>query len=156
MIYGQLKSDMLQSSVLLRDVATVIDEQDDGTPDGGLRSRLCAAIFLIGKLPTEGIAATGLRASAGMLADLLVEDLTAGSASLRQRVPDLLQSLVDRGTLMLVGDEYRLQTRESAEWEADYRARLARILADDSRMAADRTDALRAAFGEFRKGLSFT
>ncbi|HSH77482.1 MAG TPA: BREX system P-loop protein BrxC [Herpetosiphonaceae bacterium] len=156
MIYDQLKSDMLQSSVLLRDVAAVIEEQDDGTPDGELRSRLCSAIFLIGKLPTQGIAATGIRANASMLADLLVEDLTVGSASLRQRVPDLLQSLVDQGTLMLVVDEYRLQTRESAEWEADYRARYAKIQADDSWIAADRTDALRAAFGELRKGLSFT
>ena len=91
MIYDQLKPDMLQSSVLLRDTDTLIASLDDGTPDGKLRSRLCAAIFLIGKLPTDGPAATGVRANPTMLADLLVDDLTAGSASLRRRIPDVLQ-----------------------------------------------------------------
>ena len=82
-------------------------------------------------------AATGVQATAGALADLLVEDLPAGSAGLRQRIPGLLQELVDAATLMLVGEEYRLQTRESAEWETDFRRRLGRLLADDGRLAGD-------------------
>jgi hypothetical protein len=132
-IYWQLEAEMLQSGVLLRDVATVIREMAvDGTEDGELRSRLSALILLISKLPTDGPAATGVRATADTLADLLVQDLTSTSATLRQKVPVVLQELVDAGTLMLVDDEYRLQTRESAEWETDYRARYARILADDT------------------------
>src|SRR3989442_7252753 len=117
-IYHHLKADMLQSSMLLRDVATTIEKLDDGTPDGKMRSRLCAAIFLIGKLPPDGVAAIGIRANIATLADLLVEDVTDSNANatLRQRIPQLLQGLVDAGTLMLVGEEYRLQTRESAEW----------------------------------------
>lgn len=153
--YWQLEAEMLQSGVLQRDVATIIRQLDDGTQDGSLRSRLCALIFLISKLPTEGPAATGVRATADTLADLVVEDLTVGSATLRQQVPALLQELVDNATLMLVGDEYRLQTRESAEWETDYQARRARIFADDSRIASDRAMALRNAVGAALKGLSF-
>jgi hypothetical protein len=155
-IYDQQQSSMLQSGILLRDLATIIEQQNDGTPDGKLRSRLCATIFLIGKLPTEGVAATGARATADALADLLVEDLTAGSAALRQRIPALLQDLVESGTLMLVGDEYRLQTRESAEWEGDYRKRYARIRADDSRVASDRTTELRNATAAALKGITLT
>ncbi len=144
-IYDQLKANLLQSTVLLRDTASAIETLRDGTPDGDLRSRLCALAFLIGKLPTEGIAATGIRADAATLADLAVDDLVAGSAPLRQRIPDLLKGLVEAGTLMVVGEEYRLQTRESAEWEADYRARLAPIKADDTRLASERGTAFRAA-----------
>jgi hypothetical protein len=142
-IYEQQKSSMLQSGVLLSEVAAIIAEQNDGTADGALRARLCALIFLIGELPTEGVMATGVQATADMLADLLVEDLTAGSASLRQRIPVLLQQLVDNGLLMLVGGEYRLQTRESAEWERDRRARYQKIANDATRLASDRLSEFR-------------
>lgn len=144
-IYDQLKANLLQSTILLRDTASVIETLRDGTPDGDLRSRLCALAFLIGKLPTEGPALTGIRADAATLADLTVDDLVAGSAPLRQRIPALLQGLVEAGALMVVGEEYRLQTRESAEWEADYRSRLAPIKADDTRLASERGTAFRAA-----------
>jgi len=154
-IYGQLSADMLQSGVLLRETAETIAELDDGTSDGRLRARLCALIFLIDKLPTDGPAATGVRATAEALADLVVEDLVAGSAALRKRVPEVLQELVERGTLMLIGGEYRLQTRESADWEADYRARFARIQNDDARLASDRGTELRNALGIALKGLTF-
>jgi len=153
-IYKQLKTNMLQSGMLLREMDTMIAQQDDGTLDGKLRARLCATVFLIGKLPTEGITATGVRADASTLADLLVEGLIAGSASLRQRIPALLQDLLASGTLIQVGDEYRMQTRESQEWEADYRRRYARIQADDSRIASDRTTTFRAAMAAALKGIS--
>jgi len=155
-IYDQQKASMLQSGVLLPDLSAIIERQNDGTPEGELRSRLCATIFLIGKLPTEGAAATGLQAKANTLADLLVQDLPAGSASLRQRIPVLLQDLVEAGTLMLIGDEYRLQTPEGAEWEGDYRRRYARIRADDSRIASDRTTELRNATAAALKGITLT
>ncbi len=155
-IFDQLKPDMLQSSVLLRDVDFTISEQVKQGPDGPLRSRLCALIFLIGKLPTQGVAATGVRPTASALADLIVEDLPAGSTELRRRIPEVLQDLVEAGVLMQVDDEYRLQTRESAEWEADFRGRYARIHADDSRIASDRTTQMRNAIQGALKGLTFT
>ena len=142
-IYRQIEAYMLQSGVLLRDVATMIGQLDDGTEDGKLRARLCSLIFMISRLPTEGPLVTGVQATANALADLLVDDLTVGSAPLRRQVPAVLQTLVDDGTLILVSNEYRLQTRESAEWETDYRSRLSRILADDVRVASERGTALR-------------
>ncbi len=157
-IYNHLKADMLQSSVLLRDVATTIEKLDDGTPDGKMCSRLCAAIFLIGKLPVDGVAATGIHADVAVLADLLVEDVTdvGANAALRQSIPLLLQGLVESGTLMQVGDEYRLQTRESAEWEMDFQRRRARIRTDDSRIASDRATAFHNAVTAALKGITIT
>ena len=157
-IYNHLKVDMLQSSVLLRDVATTIEKLDDGSPEGKMCSRLCAAIFLIGKLPVDGVAATGIRADVATLADLLVEDVTDVNANttLRQSLSQLLQGLVEAGTLMQVGDEYRLQTRESAEWETDFQRRRARIRADDSRIASDRANEFRSAVTAALKGITLT
>lgn len=154
-IFEQLKQDMLQSGVLLRDIDAAITGQLSKGADGSLRSRLCAAIFLIGKLPGEGVAATGVRATPSALADLLIDDLTQGSAALRQQIAGLLAKLVEEGTIMLVGDEYRLQTRESAEWEADFRKRFQRIQADDTRLSSDRATELRLVVAETLKGLTF-
>lgn len=155
-VYDQQKPAMLQSGILLPDLAAIIDEQRDGTADGDLRSRLCATIFLIGRLPQSGAAATGLSADATTLADLLVEDLPGGSGGLRQRVPDLLDDLVEQGTLMLVEGEYRLQTRESAEWERDYRQHLAKIKANTTRVASDRAAVLRQAVDKALKQVKLT
>jgi hypothetical protein len=155
-IYDQQKTHMLQSSELPREIAAAIAEQENGTDEGHLRSRLCALVFLIGKLPSDGVSATGVRATAQNLADLLVEDLIQGSASLRQRVPIALQQLVEAGTVMQVDDEYRLQTAESKDWEAEYRRRFASIFDNDSRIISDRTTELRAAVTSLRKGLTLT
>jgi hypothetical protein len=153
-IYQQQKSAMRQSGVLLREVYNLIEDlHKDGSEEGWLRARLCSLIFLIGELPTEGVAATGIRANADTLADLLVEDLPAGSAALRHRIPRLLAGLVEDGVLMQVGNEYRLQTRESAEWERAYRGARARISADDARLAGDRAAAFRTAIQEALKGV---
>ena len=111
---------------------------------------------MIGKLERDaGPLTTGVRATSEALADLMVEDLTIGSASLRQRVPIVLQSLVDAGTLILFDGEYRLQTPESMEWEEDYRGRLSQILSNDVRMAVERDTAMREALATVLKGLTF-
>jgi hypothetical protein len=152
-LYDQNKTQMAQSGVLLREIQEVIARLDDGTEVGRIKSRLCALCFLIGKLPREAGADAGLRATPDTLADLLVEDLTAGSAELRRRLPPLLAELVEVGTLILVGEEYRLQTRESAAWEVEYRNRLSRIQNDDAALATERAELLRLRVGEAVKGV---
>ena len=154
MIYEQLESSMLQAGVLLREVATIIKAQNDATIDGKLKERLCALIFLIGKLPTEGAAMTGVKANADTLADLLVEDLAQGSVNLRQRIPALLEEMTTNGVLMKVDDEYRLQTAEGARWEEDFRKRFTSIRANDTRIASDRGTELRQAVAAALKGIS--
>lgn len=155
-IYDQLNSDMLQSGVLLRDVDSTIRGQRDGTEDGELRSRLCALVFLIGKLPTEAGSDAGVRSTVETLADLMVEDLRAGGSELRQRIPRLLNGLVEGGDLMFVDGEYRLQTREGAEWTAAFNGAEARIRNDDGRIAGDRSRELRRAAGDALGGISLT
>lgn len=142
-LYDQNKTQLVQTGVLLREIQETIERLDDGSPAGRLKARICALCFLIGKLPTEAGADVGLKATPNSLADLLVEDLEAGSAELRSNLPPLLAALVDAGTLMEVGDQYRFQTRESAAWESEYRTRLARVQADQGGLATERAEILR-------------
>lgn len=153
-IYWLLESEMLQTAALQREMAAMIRELGGGTSDR-LESRLAALIWLISRLPADGPLATGLRPTADTLADLLVDDLGAPSASLRQHVRATLDQLAADTRLMLVSDEYRLQTRESTEWERDYATRRARILADDSRIASDRATALKNHLASVLKDRAF-
>ena len=57
---------------------------------------------------------------------------------------------------MRIDDEYRLQTEEGAEWEKDYRSRLAAIRDDASRMSQLRNERLLAAVDAALGGLKLT
>jgi len=141
-IFDQKASDMINSAFLHNEVHHLIKEQDDGTEEGSLRSSLCKLIFLINKLPRERGSDEGVRATAGTLADLLVEDLNKGSTELRKNVPGLLSSLLRSNHIMQVDSEYRIQTRESAAWNDEYQRHYSKIVNDPSTIAALRTDAL--------------
>jgi len=144
-IYEQIAQDLLQSNVLLREIHEAIEEhRKGGGVDGELRARLCSLSYLIGRLPREQGADIGLRASAEALADLLVEDLQAGSALLRNQVSASLEQMAETGKLMKIGDEYRLQTKQSSVWEGDFQERRSRLLQDGQQQIASlRSDRLK-------------
>ena len=144
-LFEEISANLLQSGVLLREVNETIAGQDDGTPDGGLKSRMCALVFLIRKLPREAGVDIGVRATAETLADLLVENLAKDGTALRRQLPKLLEELVAAGTLMKLDDEYSLQTRESSEWEAEFRNRQTKLVNDPTRMSSKRAQLLGAA-----------
>ena len=75
------------------EVPQEIIEEQSSKPQGALRRRLCATVFLINKLPdTEN--SLGIRADAAHLADLLTDSLTVGADELRKNVPLLLNVLI--------------------------------------------------------------
>jgi hypothetical protein len=147
-LFEEISPNLLRSGVLLREVNETIFKQDDGTPDGRLKLRLCALIFLIRKLPREASIDIGIRATEETLADLLVEDLAQDGAMLRGRLPVLLDELTSAGTLMKLEDEYSLQTRESSEWENEFRNRQTRLVNDLMQMSSKRTQLLGVAVQE--------
>jgi hypothetical protein len=156
-IYEQQSPGMLQSGVLLKEIDELIRGLRTEGDDGRLKSRICALIFLISQVPTRTIGGeTGLRATAPFLADLLVENLADDGANLRKRVPELLETLVNEGRLMRIDDEFRLQTEEGAEWEKDYRGRLAAVRDDASRMSQLRNERLLQAVDLALGGLKLT
>lgn len=153
-IYDQVSTDLLNSGQLEREYDEIIRRQRDGSPDGALRSSLCALIFLIGKLPRAPGVDDGVRANAETLVDLLVSDLRNDRPRLEQRAPKLLKELVDGGQVMQVESEYRLQTREGVVWTHDFNRRRTAVLQDDARINARRADLLRDGLKQALKPVS--
>lgn len=145
-IFEQLQPDLLRTGVLLREIDEAIRRFDDGTEEGRLKRRLCGLIFLIRKLPRQQGTDIGVRATADMLADLLVSDLGADGATLRRDVPRVLQKLIDDGKLIKLDEEYSLQTRESSEWEREFRNRQSRLNNDLAGISAKRASLFSVAF----------
>lgn len=139
-IFGQIATNLLQTGVLPKEIDEQIKKLLAGSPDEVLQGRLCGLIFLINKLPREGGVDLGVRATPEVLADLLVENLPAGSAELRKRIPSLLEALVDSSLLMVVGDEYRLQTKESSAWNAEYNRQFATFNNNPQMIASKRAE----------------
>ena len=155
-IFDQLQPDLLRSGTLLREIDETIRNLDDGTSDGQLANRLCGLIFLIRQInkKTQGtFADIGVRATPEMLADLLVSDLSNDGTQLRKDIPGVLRKLVDDGKLIKLDDEYSLQTRESSEWDREFRNRQTRLNGDLTSLASKRGSLISAACGEALKGL---
>lgn len=137
-LFQSLAPSLVNTGFLLNEIHTRIQKQDDGTPDGALRRDLCGLVFMIGKLPRQEGVDLGIRADAATLADLTLPDLTQDSGPFRQKVADHLAALAEDGTLMKVGDEYRLQTTEGAEWNSDFVNRVTALKQNEVEISAKR------------------
>ncbi len=138
-IYEQIAQVLLQSGVLLREIHEGIEEHRKAGADGDLRARLSSLIYLIGRLPREQGANAGVRANAETLADLLVEDLQAGSGQLRSQIEDTLEQMAETGKLMKIDKEYRLQTKQSSAWEGEFQEHRSRLLRNDQQISSLRS-----------------
>jgi hypothetical protein len=134
-LYDQIANDLVSTGEMQKRFQEIIEHQKT-QPDGTLRSRICALVFLINKLPREHGTDLGVRAEPEHLADLLSEDLVTGSTQLRQQLPPLLAAMELDGVLMKVDSEYRLQTTEGAAWETELRKRRAAALNDQPLIAS--------------------
>ena len=145
-IYNQITVNLQQTGVISKEIAEAIGRLSAGDEDDQFKSRILALVLLIGKLPTEPAADCGVRATADMLADLLIDDLNNGKEAIRNRVPKLLQALADDGLVMpmetSVGTEYRLQTQESAQWYDTLRQEEADLRGNQQRIENIRVDLL--------------
>ena len=138
-LFGQQRPALLQNATLLKEIDETIQRLDDGTEEGRLAKRICELVYLIRKLPRDEGIDIGVRANAGMLADLLVEDLANDGTRLRKAVPEILESLEERGILMALEDgEYSLQTKASSEWAAEYRNQQTRLRTSATTLAQKR------------------
>jgi len=132
-LFEALAPEMVNTGVLLREInERIINLSKDGTDEGRLARRICGLVFLISRLYREAGADIGVRASKEHIADLLVDDLLADNGKLRSNVGTVLEKLAASGGLMKVGDEYRLQTKEGSEWDAEFRRRQSKLANDDA------------------------
>jgi len=152
-VFRSESASMLQSGVLLKEIDELIRGLADGSADGELKSRAAALTFLISQLPREGVGDVGVRATAPVLADLLIEDLATDGDRLRKDVLRIMEELVEQGRVMKVGDEYSLQTAEGADWTRDFNQRRASISAEAARMSSLRNEWLQLAVDTELAGL---
>ncbi|MDB4990211.1 MAG: hypothetical protein JWN04_5389, partial [Myxococcaceae bacterium] len=132
-LFEALAPEMVNTGVLLREISDRIGNlKKDKTDKGTLAYRICGLVFLISRLPREAGSDIGVRASKEHIADLLIDDLLADNGKLRSSVETVLEDLASSGALMKVGDEYRLQTKEGAEWDAEFRRRQGKLVNDDA------------------------
>lgn len=143
-IYDQIANDLVSTGEMQKRFQEIIEKQI-GEPDGELRRRICALVFLINKLPRTHGTDLGVRAEPEHLADLLSEDLVIGSTQLRQVIPRLLGAMEQEGVLMKVDSEYRLQTTEGAAWESEFRKRRGAVINDQPMIAMRRGELLKKA-----------
>lgn len=149
-LYFDSADKLLQSRILPRKVHEKTMSWIKGSDDERLMARACGLVFLINKLGGQNNE-VGIRATVDFLADLLVEDLSSGSSSLRSKLPGLL----DRCELLMkVGDEYRIQTEESAAWTDEFLSQRAALSSEAHRIHAERDDRIRRTFGEAARKLS--
>lgn len=139
-LFTALAPEMVNTGVLLREINERITQV--GQTQGVLAQRVCGLTFLISKLRRDSGADIGVRATKDHLADLLITDLGADNGRLRAEVDSALKQLTDQGVLMMVGDEYRLQTREGSEWDREFRNRQAKLNSDDTFVHVKRDELL--------------
>ena len=139
-LFDSLAPEMVNTGVLLREINERIVRV--GETEGLLARRICGLVFLIGRLARDAGADTGIRANSDHLADLLVDDLAADNTRLRSDIDATLSKLASDGGLMRVGDEYRLQTRQGAEWDREFRNRQTRLNNDTAAIQIRRDELL--------------
>jgi hypothetical protein len=149
-LYFDSADKLLQARVLPRKVHEKTMTWIKGSDDERLIARACGLVFLITKLSGSNNE-VGIRATIDTIADLLVEDLSAGSSALRTRLPALMDKCE---LLMKVGDQYRIQTEESAAWNDDFLSQRNQLANESHRIDAERDDRVRQRFGQLVKKLS--
>ena len=145
-LYDALASILVSTGVLLRDIDERIKRARQ--EDGELAGRVCAVVFLINSLKRDEGVDIGVRANKEHIADLLVDDLCADNGKLRSDVAETLEKLKKGGTLMPMQDEYRLQTREGAEWDREFRQHQGSLNSDPTEFIEERHRRVYAAFDQ--------
>jgi len=149
-LYFDSAEKLLQSHILPRKVHEKTMSWYNGSSDERFVARACGLVFLINKLAGSNNE-IGIKATVDTLADLMVEDISSGSSALRSRLPSLLDKCE---LLMRVGDEYRIQTEESAAWTDEFLSQRGQLANQAHRIEAERNDRIRGKFKELANKLS--
>ncbi|HEY8874683.1 MAG TPA: hypothetical protein VIM52_16750, partial [Stellaceae bacterium] len=160
-LFDTFAAEALSRNLILREIFDRIATLRAQSNDGPLKARLLILVYLIGRIAGD-VQIHGVYAKPDVLSDLLIEDL-GEPAPVRAKVPGLLADLQAEGAIIEVNGEWRLQTRESAEWQAAFNRAQAQAASDANLVARHRSallqlaidDAL-AAVGTIQQGSSKT
>ena len=158
-IYDEIRQRLRQANQISAEIANSIDEmQKKGHV---LKARALKAVFLLSRVITSSAQDTGLKTDAQSIADVLIDDLTADNSALRANVKQALDELVDvhrklmRVTSAAGGiEEYRLQTKESADWFSHLRNEEIGLRSDPTTYESKVREELSAAAGDLVRRIS--
>jgi hypothetical protein len=142
-LFDTFRAEALSRNLISRDVHDRIDILRAQGGEGPMKARIITVVYLLSRIAADS-QVHGARPTQEIIADLLIEDLSAG-ASVRARVPTLLANLETEALVMNVGGEWRLQTKESSEWLSAFGAAEAREANDTSAIARQRAAFLKLA-----------
>jgi len=151
-LYTRFADDAFAAGELPEETRARIAKLREGNAEEQLQARVLMLVYMLGLIQGD-VEFHGVRSTAEVLADLLVEDLSAGG-DVRAAVPKAIAALEESGAIMPLDGAWRLQTKEVAEWDAAYRAELRNLRANPAELASRRRAALDAALSEALKGLS--
>ena len=142
-LYDTFAAEALSRNLISREIADKIAILRAQPGDEPLKARLLTLVYLVGRIVGD-VDIHGVRSTPEMLADLLIEDLGDGT-SVRAKVPQLLAELQDETAVIEVAGEWRLQTKESAEWLIAFNRAQAQEAADVNGIARQRASLLELA-----------
>jgi hypothetical protein len=151
-IYEEISDDLLRSGLIPNETRELIEKYRGGDTDAKLKSRALMAVFLLSRI-ADSADLHGVRSRADTIADLLIEDLDRDHV-LRGQVPDALKALAEEGAIIEVHGDWRLQTRESADWDQVFRRELQALGSDPSAVVRARRDFLTDALNLALKDVS--
>ncbi|MGJ4734839.1 BREX system P-loop protein BrxC [Leptospira levettii] len=125
-LFGEIQTLLLQTAVLPKETNEAIGNYAKGDGTSQLKGRILALVFLIEQCSSNE--SLQINPTPDTISDLLVTDLSAGSATLRRQVPELLKELEEEGKVFEIKERvYRTQTKEGQSWHSEYRAQKARF-----------------------------
>jgi hypothetical protein len=145
-LFDTFRAEALSRNLISRDIHDRIDTLRNQGGEGLMKARILTVVYLLSRIAAD-TQVHGVRSTPEIIADLLIEDLSAG-ASVRAKVPALLAELRAEALVMDVGGEWRLQTKESAEWLVAYGAAEAREAGDANAIGRQRAAFLQLAIDE--------
>jgi hypothetical protein len=151
-LYTRFADEAFNAGELPEETRSRIIRLSAGTDDEKLQARVLMLVYMLGLIQGDA-EFHGIRATAETIADLLVESLAA-SGEIRAAVPKALAALEETGAVMQLDNVWRLQTKEAAEWDRNYRSELRGIAANPAEVGSRRNTALDTALSEALKGLT--
>ena len=151
-LYARFASEAYAAGILPGETRNRIEKLADGDETAKLKARILMLVYMLGRIASDAHL-HGVRCQPETIADLLIVDLT-GEDEIRRKVPELLKALSDEGAVIEVAGEWRLQTKESAEWDAAYRTEERAILADQAGLVRVRRELVSKAIETALAGVS--
>ncbi len=137
-LYNRFANEAYNAGILPGETRNRIEKLSGGNEKEKLKARILMLVYMLGRISADADR-HGVRCQPEAIADLLVVDLT-GDDELRRKVPDLLRELSDDGAVIEISGDWRLQTKESAEWETAFRTEERAVLADQAGLARVRRE----------------